>query len=99
MKAMERHHRVGRYAYAVEAGSGFGRLTLWNPQGEAIGEIGFVEENRPVPNPRLATDLSHGVGFLAASHMLGLIDMLRNEPNVFMSLSDDPPGFLSIHTG
>lgn len=93
----ERHHRVARYAYNVNASTGFGRVSLWNAAGESIGEIGFVDENRIPPNCKLAVDLTHGVGFMPANCMLTLIDMLRNESTVFLSLCDDPPGFVSLH--
>ncbi len=93
-----RKHRVARYAYAVDAGSGFGRLTLWDDAGCAVGEIGFVDEHRPLPGPKLANDLSHGVGFLPASRMLTLVDMLRNEQPVYLTLCDEAPGFVSLHT-
>ena len=94
----EKHHRIERYRYGLEAGSGFARISLWGPGGNVIGEIGFIDESRSVPNPKVASDLSHGVGFLPASRMAALIDMLRNEESVYLSLSDDAPGFFSVHT-
>ena len=94
----ERQHLIARYAYVLEAGTGFGRISLWDAGENLIGEIGFLEEGRSAPNPKLANDLSHGIGFLPTSRMTALIDMLRNEEAVYLALSDEPPGFFSVHT-
>jgi hypothetical protein len=96
---MDRQHRIADYRYDIEVGGGYGRLYLWDPEGRLVGEIGFLEEGRALPGPRLDRDLSHGVGFMAIGRMPPLVDMLRNENPVYLVLNDEPPGFLSLTTG
>ena len=94
----DRQHRIADYQYALEAGSGYGRLSLWDEQGALVGEIGFLEAGRVLPGPRIAPDLAHGAGFMPIERLVPLVDMLRNEPPVFLRLDDQPPGYLSLCT-
>lgn len=96
---MTRQHRIAQYHYAIEVGGGYGRLSLWDPEGRLVGEIGFLEDGRALPNPKLDRDLSHAVGFVSVGHMAPLVDMLRNEHPVYLVLDDEPPGFFSLRTG
>ncbi len=94
----DRRHRIADYQYALEAGSGYGRLCLWDERGTLVGEIGFLEAGRALPGPRIAPDLAHGAGFMAIERLVPLVDMLRHEQPVYLALDDQPPGFLSICT-
>jgi hypothetical protein len=52
-----------------------------------------------LPGPRIAGDLAHGAGFMPIERLVPLVDMLRNEQPVFLTLDDQPPGFLTVGTG
>ena len=95
----DRQHRIARYHYAIEAGSGYGRLSLWDEGGSLVGEIAFLESGRALPGPRLASDLAHGAGFMPIERLVPLVDMLRNGQPVFLTLDDQPPGFFTLGTG
>ena len=94
----DRKYRIAQYHYAIEAGSGYGRLSLWDEGGKLVGEIAFLEGGRTLPGPRLAGDLTHGAGFMPIDRLVPLVDMLRNEQPVFLTLDDQPPGFLTLGT-
>jgi hypothetical protein len=94
-----RQHRIAEYQYGLEAGSGYGRLSLWDEHGRLVGEIGFLEAGRSLPAPRLAQDLGHGAGFMPIERLVPLVDMLRNEQPVFLKLDDQAPGYLTLATG
>jgi hypothetical protein len=95
----KRRHTVGNYDYSIDAGLGEpGRLRLWAPDGRQLAEIGFVSPDTAVPAPRLAPDLSSAAAFLKSSVLGALLDMLRNEKPVFLTLDDTPPGYVHVHT-
>lgn len=94
----DRKHRIARYDYALEAGSGYGRLSLWDEGGQLVGEIAFLEAGRTLPGPRIDGDLAHGAGFMPIERLVPLVDMLRHEHPVFLTLDDQPPGFLTLGT-
>jgi hypothetical protein len=92
-------HQVKNYNYSYDARAGGpGRLQLWGSQGK-IAEISFVDDTSAVPAPILSTDLNSATIFFRRSILPGLIDMLRNESPVSVTINNQPPGFVFVHTG
>ena len=92
-------HEVNTYNYSYDARAGGpGRLQLWGSQGK-IAEISFVDEASPVPAPILSANLNSATAFFKRSALPGLIDMLRNESPVSVTINDQAPGFVFVHTG
>lgn len=92
-------HEVKQYNYSFDARAGGpGRLQLWGDKGK-IAEIDFVEDTAAVPPPTFPPDLSSATAYFKRSAMPGLIDTLRNEGPVRVTINDQPPGFVFIHTG
>ena len=96
---VHRIHQVGGYDYSIDAGLGApGRLCLWDSDGRQVAELGFVEDDGAVPSPRIAPDLSSVSGFLKSSALAAVLDMLRHESVVYVTLDNRPPGFVLVHT-
>jgi hypothetical protein len=94
-----RIHEVADYDYSIDAGLGApGRLCLWHRDGRQVAELGFVEDDGAVPSPRIAPDLSSASGFLKSSALAAVLDMLRHESLVYVTLDNRPPGFVLVHT-
>lgn len=94
-----RVHEIGRYDYSIDAGlGGPGRLRLWAPDGRQVALLGFVGDDRTVPAPRLTADLSCASAFLKLGAFAALLDMLRHEAPVYVTIDDTPPGFVLVHT-
>jgi hypothetical protein len=47
----------------------------------------------------LSGDLNSATAFFKRSALPGLIDMLRNEGPVSVTINNQPPGFVFVHTG
>ena len=93
-------HPVAHYNYNLDSRTGLpGIVQLWSPDGQLRATVRFVDDAAPVPPPTLGTELESGTGFLRSSSAHLLIDMLRNEDTVGVTLNDQPPGFLFIQTG
>ena len=92
-------HQVKNYHYSYDARvGGPGRLQLWGSQGK-IADVNFVDDIAPVPAPVLSADLSSATIYFKRSILPGLIDMLRNESPVSVTINNQPPGFVFVHTG
>jgi hypothetical protein len=92
-------HNIKSYNYSFDARSGGpDRLQLWGDNG-LVAEIKFVADSASVPAPTLWANLSGANAFFKASHFLSIIDMLRNEKPVSLTVNDQPPGFVFINTG
>ena len=92
-------HVITSYSYSFDArAGGAGRLQLWN-NNVLVASINFVDETSPVPPPSLAADLSSATAAFRRSALMGLIDMLRNESPVSVTINNQPPGFVFVHTG
>ena len=92
-------HDIKQYNYSFDARiGGPGRLQLWGDRGK-IAEVNFVEDTGAVPPPTFPPDLTSATAFFKRSALSGLIDMLRNEGPVRVTINDQPPGFVFIHTG
>ncbi|MFZ0157701.1 MAG: hypothetical protein WAL50_01620 [Kineosporiaceae bacterium] len=92
-------HQVNSYNYSFDASAGGpGRLQLWGDQGKIL-EIELVDDSAPIPAPTLAADLSSATASFRRSTQPGLVDMLRNESPVSVTINDQPPGFVFVHTG
>jgi len=92
-------HNIKSYNYSFAANSGGpDRLQLWGDKG-LIAEIRFVADSASVPAPTLWANLSGANAYFKAGHILSIIDMLRNEKPVSLTVNDQPPGFVFIHTG
>ena len=92
-------HEIKKYNYSFEAGSGGASgLQLWSATG-CIATIRFVDDDAIVPRPSLRSDLSGAKACLKRGSLPHIIDMLRNEDPVKMTVNNQPPGFVFIHTG
>jgi hypothetical protein len=58
-----------------------------------------VDDAAPVPAPVLAADLCSATAFFKQKMLAQLVDMLRNEKPVKVTINDQPPGFVFAHTG
>lgn len=91
--------QIKQYNYSFDARAGdAGRLQLWGDQAK-IAEIVFVADTAAVPAPQLAPDLSSATAYFKRSALPGLIDMLRNESPVSVTINNQSPGFVFVHTG
>lgn len=92
-------HQVKKYNYSFDARAGApGRLQLWSDTG-LVAEVGFVDDGAAVPPPVLSPDLTKAKIYFKRSTELGLVDMLRNENPISVTINNQPPGFVFVHTG
>ena len=92
-------HKIHKYNYAFDARAGGpGRLQLWGNK-KKIAEVSFIDDASTVPAPVLSASLDSARAYFRRSSLLGLIDMLRNESPVSVTINNQPPGFVFIHTG
>ncbi len=92
-------HQIKNYNYSYNARiGGPGRLQLRGNQGK-IAEVRFVDDASSVPAPVLSSNLNSATIYFKQSVLPGLIDMLRNENPVSVTINNQPPGFVFIHTG
>ncbi len=92
-------HLVKKYNYSFDARTGGpGRLQLWSDKG-IIAEIKFVSDNSRIPAPVFSSDLNSSTIYFRRSTLSDLIDMLRNESPVKVTINNQRPGFVFVHTG
>lgn len=92
-------HEIARYNYSFDARLGAaGRLQLWGAAGRVL-EVQFIDDAAPPPAPVLAPDLNSATAYFKRSALAGLIDMLRNESPVSVTINNQAPGFVFVHTG
>lgn len=92
-------HEIKKYNYSFDARvGGPGRLQLWGDT-SIIANITFVDDAAAVPPPTFAADLSSATASFKRGALPGLIDMLRNEKPVSVTINNQPPGFVFVHTG
>jgi hypothetical protein len=93
-------HVVSRYCYSIDGrGGSEGGLQLWGPEGIQRLRVHFVPDSVEPPVPTLAADLEWATCHLRASMLQPLVDMLRHEAPVRVTLDDRPPGAVFVHTG
>jgi len=92
-------HEITSYNYSFDARSGVvTKLQLWNGASQ-VALVNFVDDTATVPAPVLAADLNSGTASFKRSAFAGLIDMLRNEKPVSVTINNQQAGFLFISTG
>ncbi len=92
-------HTIQRYNYSFDARSGGpGQLQLWGDNGKKLADIRFVADDAAVPAPTLYPGLTGANAYFKMSALLPLIDMLRHENPVKLTVNDQSPGFVFIHT-
>jgi hypothetical protein len=92
-------HQVKHYNYAFDARTGGpGRLQLWSDNGK-VAEVRFVDHTTTVPAPVISADLNFTTIYFKRSVHQSLIDMLRNEHPVSVTINNQGPGFVFVHTG
>lgn len=92
-------HQIKKYNYSFDARSGGpGKLQLWGDAGR-IANVTFVAETSSVPAPVIEADLNSAMVSFRRSTLRDLIDMLRNESPVSVTINNQSPGFVFIHTG
>jgi hypothetical protein len=93
-------YRIRSYAYRFDARSGGpGGLQLFDSDRQERLSIGFVSDSAQVPSPTLGPNLETATAYFKLSALSGLVDMLRNEDPVSVTINNQPPGFVFIHTG
>ena len=92
-------HTITSYNYSFDARAGGpGRLQLWAGTVK-VAEIVFVDDTAAVPPPTLTADLMGATASFKRGSMSPLVDMLRNESPVSVTINNQPPGFVFVHTG
>lgn len=92
-------HPVKKYNYSFDARTGgAGKIQLWGDPG-LIAEVEFVEDGAAVPAPTFTADLNNATLYFKRSAHAGLIDMLRNESPVYVTINNQAPGFVFVATG
>lgn len=91
-------HQISKYNYQYD-GRGPSGLQLFGSQGKVI-EGHFLDDTAALPAPVISPDLNFAQVFFKRSALPGLIDMLRNESPVSVTIINQPPlGFVVVHTG
>lgn len=81
-------HEVKNYQYSFDARTGGpGRLHLWGSS-EKIAEVRFVDDTSPVPTPVITPDLNRATVFFKRSALSELIDLLRSQRRISVSIND-----------
>ena len=68
-------------------------------EGGHIGTIVFVDDDADLPEPELWAGQLGAKLFFKRRDLPVLIDLLRNESPVQITVNDQPPGFVFIGTG
>jgi hypothetical protein len=93
------HYRISSYIYVFDSMQGtVGVLNLFGPDKRHRVMVSFVADTEPVPPPVIRPDRE----FAACSFRVGafpwLLDMLRNEDPVSVTIADDAPGSVLVQT-
>lgn len=92
-------HRVTKYNYAFDARSGSpGLLQLWGSNGK-IADVHFVADHVAVPAPTFTPDLNTAKIYFKRSVHQAIIDMLRNEDPISVTINNQGSGFVFLKTG
>jgi len=92
-------HEVKKYNYSFDARAGGpGGIQIWGSAG-VVATVYFVDDASPIPAPTLAADLNTCTAYFRRNALPGLIDMLRNESPVYVTINNQPPGFVFVKTG
>jgi len=92
-------HEVKKYSYSFDARLGaIGGLQLWGDTARIL-TITFVDDGAQVPPPALSADLNSANAVFKRGALSGLVDMLRHEGPVSVTLNNQAPGFVFVHTG
>jgi hypothetical protein len=92
-------HRVTRYAYSIDGRTGtFASAQLFSADKQRLS-VRCVADGAGVPGPTLGAELESATCYLRASAFPALLDLLRNEDPVSVTINDQSPGFVFIHTG
>ena len=97
-----RTYNVKRYSctfYTMSGSlSGMPGIALYDATGRMRAGVYGVPDGQSLPNPWVQSDLSLGTCYLRASSLTMLLDIVRNEDPVFVSLNDQGPQVL-VFTG
>lgn len=92
-------HEIKKYNYGFDARAGdAGRLQLWGTSA-LVADITFVDDTAAVPPPTFSPDLDTANIVFRRRALAGLVDMLRHENPVSVTINNQPPGFVFVHTG
>jgi hypothetical protein len=90
-------HVIEKYWVRFSARSEYD-ISLFGESGH-IGTIQFVGDDAEVPQPELWPGLQGAKVYFRRSDLPALIDILRNESPVKITVNDQPPGSVFITTG
>ncbi len=87
-----------QYEFRTMNGENAAFLYLFDGQNKLLCMAAFVERTGPLPDPRQGLN---GTVFLSfhRSDLFSVTDMLRNEKPVSVTINDQSPGFVFLHTG
>lgn len=93
-------HPISRHCWSIDARTGLpDGLQLWGPDGSQRLRVHLVADDVEPPPPLVGRDLMWAVSHLPAGRLAALLDMLRHDDDVRVTMTDDPPGTVFVHTG
>jgi hypothetical protein len=94
-----RTYLIASYRPTFDAALGrLSRLVLFDPQGNARCDFAIVADAQRAYEPRIAPGLETAAAILPCTSVPALLDLLRHEERLQLTLDDAPPGDVTIHT-
>jgi hypothetical protein len=94
-----RTFHIERYKPVFDAGLGrVTRIALIDTKGVVRCELAVLDGPGRSYEPCIDKDLERATAFVAAGSLSQLLDLLRNESDLKLTLEDTPPGDVRIHT-
>jgi hypothetical protein len=90
-------HVLSQYYYGFDCRSGLPYFQLWSETGNA--KVRFVKDEVDPPDLTFSNDLTEARIYLRQSDFPHIVDLLRNERPVKLTINNQPPGFVFLHTG
>ncbi len=95
-----RTYQVDRHCWSIDARTGRpDGLQLWGADGSQRLRVHVVPDELEPPAPLVGPDLGWAVTHVRAHGLVALLDMLRHEDVVRVTMTDDPAGAVYVHTG
>jgi hypothetical protein len=93
------HYRISSYIYMFDSRKGtVGIVNLFGPDKRHRVTVSFVADTEPLPPPVIQPDREFAECSFRVSAFPWLLDMLRNEDPVSVTIADDGPPSVLVHT-